>query len=232
MIYEKEQTHAASRLVLARAIGYAGISGSSAKTLSALRKFGLLEGRGENMRISEDGLAILLAAPDSSERIDAIRKCAFSPELFAELRERYGETLPSDENLNFLLVRKGFSAKGADEVIKNYKETVQFVLENTPRSAQMLPSPEQYVEEDDRIEVSADSIRHQTVINPLELINVPDVPGASPQDVASEVLRYRISRNSHASVAFTGPVTKQAVEKLIKLLELSAEDYPDEVGED
>ena len=43
----------------------------------------------------------------------------------------------------------------------------------------------------------------------------------------TESLRFRVSQGCMAEVAFDGPVTQRAIDKLIKQLELVKDDYPE-----
>mgnify|MGYP006437255605 CR=1 FL=1 len=214
-IYESERNHTASRQVLAVAMGYAGITGSSAKMLAALKKYGLLEGRGESLRVSEDALAILLAPTNSDERKQAIERCAFTPELFQRIRSQYDDQMPSRENLRYFLAKQGFSAQGVEAVVTNYAKTLEFLQDNTA------------------------SVRPGSASHSLEL-TVPSTPGSAPivreqpdeelkQEMVEEKLEYRISRSARVELRFHGPVTRESIEKLIKLLEITKDDYPDEI---
>jgi hypothetical protein len=102
-IYRNIHTHASSREVVAKAMGYTGLNGASATAVSALHKFGLLEGRGDEIKVSERAMRIM--HPQSqTERTEAIREAAVLPPLFAELRGRFPGRHPNDDLLrNFLL---------------------------------------------------------------------------------------------------------------------------------
>jgi len=126
-IYEKEHTHKAPSDVVAKALGYQGLNGKSLTVLSALKKYGLLEDIGKELKISQDALIILVEPQSSLERAAAIRRAAFAPVLFDEIRKNYGETIPSDENLRAFLLRKGFLSSAVDAPIRAYRETIGLV---------------------------------------------------------------------------------------------------------
>jgi|SRR5450759_3223009 len=128
-IYKVEHTHTAAPIVVAKAIGYSGLNGASLGAISALKKYGLLDEKGKDLKISSDALTILVDPKDSTERIEAIRKAAFMPSLFAELQKQYGETLPSDENLRSFLLKRGFAQSMVDSPIRSYRETIGLVNE-------------------------------------------------------------------------------------------------------
>lgn len=128
-IYHREHTHKTAPEVVAKAIGYSGLNGASLSAISALKKFGLLEEVGKELKISTDALTILVDPKDSAARIEAIKRAAFSPVLFSEFQKQYGETLPSDEALRAFLLKKGFAPNTVDAPIRSYRETVALVTD-------------------------------------------------------------------------------------------------------
>ena len=119
-------THAAPREVVAKAMGYAGLNGASATSVSALHKFGLLEKAGEEVKLSDRAMRIL--APHSvSEREEAIREAAQEPELFRELTERFPGKIPNDDLLKNYLIRKNFAPAALSAVISAYRDTSDMV---------------------------------------------------------------------------------------------------------
>lgn len=126
-VYDREHTHKAAPEVIAKALGYAGVNGSSLSVMSAMKKYGLLEEVGDGWKVSPDALMILVDPPDSTDRADAIRRAAQAPALFATLLGEYGEKAPSDENLRAFLLKRGFAQSAVDAPIKAYRETLEFV---------------------------------------------------------------------------------------------------------
>jgi hypothetical protein len=126
-VYEREHTHKAAPEVIAKALGYVSLNGTSLGVMSALKKYGLLEEVGKDWKISSDALTILVDPPTSPDRAVAIRRAAQAPQLFAALLEEYGEQPPSDENLRAYLLKKGFSLGAVDNPIRSYRETLEFV---------------------------------------------------------------------------------------------------------
>lgn len=114
------------REVVARGIGYKSLSGASAMTISALRKYGLLEGRSEEIRVSDRAMAILHPHSDD-EKQDAILAAAAEPEIFRELASKFPDHRANDELLRNYLVRSGYSPQAVNGIISVYKETAEFV---------------------------------------------------------------------------------------------------------
>jgi hypothetical protein len=86
-VYAQEVTAKADPEVVAKAIGYSGMNGASITAISTMKKYGLLEEVGTQLKISRDGLTILVDPPDSKDRADAIRKAASSPALFKAIQK-------------------------------------------------------------------------------------------------------------------------------------------------
>jgi hypothetical protein len=122
-IHDANRTNPIDREAAAKEMGYAGISGRSAKVLSDLSHFGLLEKAGNGqVRVSRRAVEILY--PESEEkRRDALHEAADTPTLFAELNSQFADGLPSDNALRAYLMRNGFASAAIPPVMKSYLET-------------------------------------------------------------------------------------------------------------
>jgi len=101
------------------ALGYKGLSGPSRTKLSGLRKYGLIEGRGDDIRITDLGKRI--AKPISEqERGTALAEAAHTPDLFRDLASRYPDA--SDNTLQAVLERQGFSRDGARRAVAAFRD--------------------------------------------------------------------------------------------------------------
>ncbi|THD58555.1 hypothetical protein [Phenylobacterium sp.] len=122
-IHDANRTNPIDREAAAKEMGYTGISGRSAKVLSDLSHFGLLEKVGSGqVRVSRRAVEILY--PESEEaRREALHDAADSPTLFAELNSQFADGLPSDNALRSYLMRNGFASAAIPPVMKSYLET-------------------------------------------------------------------------------------------------------------
>ncbi len=129
-LYESERQHPTSVETIVRHWSYKSMSGPANLTLAALKKFGLLtdEGRGAERRGRLTHLAVdIVASPDAAARASAIKQAALTPTIHRELWDRYQNSPPSDANLRWELIRqRGFTESGADDFIRQYKQTVTF----------------------------------------------------------------------------------------------------------
>jgi len=126
-VYRNDYQNPVPRAVAAKHMGYASLNGKSLGVLAALLKYGLLEGRGDNTRVSDLGLQIIAHAAGAPERAAAIREAAARPELFAEIDKRYPDGKGSDAAIRSYLLTQKFIPQAADNALRAYRETKQLV---------------------------------------------------------------------------------------------------------
>jgi hypothetical protein len=128
-LYERDGKAAVSTEVAVQAWNYRGLNGASLRTLAAVRQYGLLDDAApKTVRLSARALTILLEPEDSPARAQAMREAATAPAVFKELREQYGNDLPSDAALISHLVRnENFSEGAAKNLIAAFRDTLALV---------------------------------------------------------------------------------------------------------
>jgi hypothetical protein len=146
MVYERDYQNTVPRSVIAEHMGYSGLSGKSLSVLSAMGKFGLLEGRGDGNRASDLAVAIIAHPPGTPERTVAIKEASGKPELFAELDAKFNSGKASDQAIRSYLLTQKFIPSAADSAVRSYRETKQFVESesvgyNAPLSDEPEPQP-------------------------------------------------------------------------------------------
>jgi hypothetical protein len=110
--------------------GYGPKSSGFVQTEAALKQFELLEvsGRGEGKKVRLSPLATRLLAdprPNPEERRKLLERAALAPEIHRVLYERWGTSrLPAEEAKRFLMTERGFNAKGADDLIREYQTSL------------------------------------------------------------------------------------------------------------
>jgi hypothetical protein len=129
-LHERERQYPTPVEKIVRYWGYKGMTGPASLSLAALKKFGLMAdvGKGAERRGGLTNLAVeIIANPDAQARYAAIKRAALMPSAHRDLWERYGRSLPSDANLQRELVRqRGFTEGGAEDFIREYKQTIAF----------------------------------------------------------------------------------------------------------
>lgn len=126
-VYTKDYQNKITREVIAKHMGYDSLHGKALGVLSALGKYGLLEGRAEENRVSDLAVTIIAHQPGSPERAAALREAAGKPELFAEIDSRFNGGKGSDPAIRSYLLTQKFIPGAADLAIRSYRETKQLV---------------------------------------------------------------------------------------------------------
>ena len=132
-VYAREQTAPTSADVMAEAMGYSGLNGTSLKMLSSLRKYGLIEGRGDTLRVSKDAQALILDPPGSPDYEEALKRCAFEPDLFSALFAQFGQA-GSERSIAVYLQKQGFKPNAASLTAKNFRDTIALITDTTEKN--------------------------------------------------------------------------------------------------
>lgn len=139
-VYKRDYQSQLTRNLAAERLGYSGLNGKSLAVLAALGKFGLLEGRGEELRVTDLAVRVLAFPPGSAERRAALAEAASRPELFVELDQRFGRGQASDAAIRAWLMTRGFIPPAAEAAVRSYRETRQF-LDAEGEMEPLLPLP-------------------------------------------------------------------------------------------
>ena len=126
-IHLKAHTHKVDAETMAKAAGYSSMNGSALTTLSALKKYLLLEEIGKELRVSPLAMTIIADPISALERKRAIQAAAFAPVLFEDIRKQYPGNVPGDEIVRSYLLKKGFLASAVDGAIRPFRETIALV---------------------------------------------------------------------------------------------------------
>lgn len=133
---------------IARRIGYSGVTGASVPVISALKKFGLLEGVLGGFRFSRRTIEIIGLDENDPVFADLIELTAFTDELYAEIRSHFGKQYPDVSKLREFLLIKGFVPNSIAAVIDIYRQTFDFVAS---RSNDYKSGPDQSIPADNNV---------------------------------------------------------------------------------
>jgi hypothetical protein len=175
-----------------------------------LKYYRLLEPAGEGFKMSADAVRVLELPKEDPERIQALLRILFAPNVFAELKRKYGNELPLSVRHN--LVTQEFSPKAADEVIRLYRSNFELLRA-------------------EGVDGQADEAVNRTAAASAEMpaqagSEEPKKSGDSRSDLFDRVLQFQIAENTDVRVHFRGRPTRGSIKKLIALLELSADTFP------
>jgi hypothetical protein len=132
--YDHEIRNAASLKVAVKHWGYQEKSSGGLQTTAALISFGLMEdeGSGEKRKLKLTSRAIRMLLdkrPDSPDRAQVIKELALSPKLHRDLWDKWGNSLPSEDQVRYTLTAEWeppFNEKTVDAFIKEYRDTIAF----------------------------------------------------------------------------------------------------------
>jgi hypothetical protein len=222
--YKAEGRAKMSRDMLAEHLGYTSLNGRALAKMGAVRAYGLIEGREDDIRVTQDAIICLEAPADSHDRADALQRCSTKPPIFREIQGVFPSP-PSESNLRFHLIKLGYTAEAAGKAAANYLATMRLVEESSGAYSSGSP-PE--AEPDTAQDVGFD------MLSPAKPF--PGIPLPPPQSLASgerEWLRGPLSREISYRLIVNGEMGPKQIGKLIKLLEaqkavLDDDDEPSE----
>lgn len=223
-VYAADKWHPTTDETIAKHLGYKGLNGASLGVIATLKRYGMLASAGEGKwKVSEDAVTIIEAPHEHEEWPQAMLRSAFRPQIFEELREEFGAELPSNATLRHSLIKKKYNPSVADDVIRVYRETLEFVSQQIP----------DYVENDSDVVDPTASFQIETERQPIAS-SISSPTSQIPADAAftaTEKFEQRISPDCRVVILYEGKVTKEAIRKLRKYLELSEDEYPSSASE-
>lgn len=229
-IYAKESRGKFPQLSAAKHLGYTSINGRSLGMFAALRAYGLLEGRGDDLVLTAEAIALIEAPKDSADRAAALRKAFGGPTMFNRIQEQYPEP-PSDETLRWWLIQQGFTADGAEKAAQIFLDSRKLVT----------LSPEVYNTASPEQEVggSADKAFKPTLENMMDQFmpfpgrggdqTTANPKGGAVQESVAMGVHERVlqsgmlSKTASYRVIVSGHVGETEIERLLRKLEMDKE---------
>jgi hypothetical protein len=195
-VYNKEHRRPAAKLEVASDLGYSSINGRSLSLIGSLRQYGVLEGSGEALRVTDDAVAYY-ELEDGDEKRAAIARMALKPSLFEEMRAQFGTSLPSEATLKHWLVKKNFLPKAANDIIRVYKANLEIV------------AGEQSGYSEDR--------QHEE----SSMINTEITQPVQKPILGVQTYAFALSPNARAELSLKGTITPEDLELLRDHVELT-----------
>jgi hypothetical protein len=219
LIYEREGRAKMPRLNAVKPLGYSSLNGRSLGALGALRAYNLIDGRGDDVCLSSDAIAILKAPDGSAEKLEALRRAFEAPSAFAILRSK-GDASP--DTLHWHLVKANFRDGAADKLLKVYLASRELV------NAEGVD----YTSDAEHQEPDAQSgaIMPHSASHGHISASVGSAVGTSSATAHSESIVMGVqervlqsgmlSKQASFRVLVSGPVGAAEIEKLLKKLEM------------
>jgi hypothetical protein len=142
-VYDRDYRAVLTRELTAERLGYSSVNGKSLAVIAGLGKFGLLEGKGDALRVSDLAVRILAHPKGAAERRQALMEAGQRPEVFQRLGQRFGREGASDGTIRAFLITEGFIPPAAEAVLRAWRETQAMIEEESAdAAAPAAPPPE------------------------------------------------------------------------------------------
>ena len=108
-------------------IGFTKAHGEAQSVLAGLKKFGLVEMRGDRVFVTKRAVSILFF-PNDERGKRALQEATLLPQIYRELVNDYKETgLPSDQTLRAeLIADRGFNPNAVDAFLKDFRASLAY----------------------------------------------------------------------------------------------------------
>lgn len=204
-------------------------SSKAKQIMAAVSAFGLIETEGagddKKIKISDLGNSIIIDDRSfSPERDEHLRAAALNPNIFRIVYEKFSHEIPPDEALGYeLKVQHNFNPDSVADFIKVYKQTMGYAK---VYESGVMPDKSTTSAEDQKLKKSYADDVFDTFFKPSRAGVV------SPYGKEREIANYPVGRGLKARIIVSGdtPVSLEAIEKLIKLLELNKEDLSEKTS--
>jgi hypothetical protein len=126
-LYKADGLAASPKLAALKHMGYDKLHSEAARTLSALKSFGLVDETTDRIKLTQRGIEIVARPAGDVRRQKAIKDSAVSPEIYQQVMEEYRLTgLPSDSSLksDLITVRK-FNPSAVDGFVRDFRDTLE-----------------------------------------------------------------------------------------------------------
>jgi hypothetical protein len=222
-IYAKEKRGKFPKESAARHLGYTSINGRSLGMIAALRAYGLLDGRGNDLVVTQDAIALLEAPQDSHDRLEALERAISSPPMFQRIMEQYPSGT-SPQTLKWWLIQQGFNPDGAEKATSTYLTTRELVTRN--QGAYELATD---VERDEQLaEAMQSDPKMQSIFHGLvkPQASAPKPKPAAREEGLAMAVHERVlqsgmlSKQASYRVIVSGPVGIAEIERLIAKIQM------------
>ncbi len=127
IVWDKERKNPTTAEIFGSHWDYAKGSSAVALIVSAMRQYGLIEGKGTQVRLTDLAVKIMFSDEGSEEKKLALQQAFLGPQLYKNLWDKYNLDLPSNESLKNYMVRDGgYNDKMVSILISNYKKSLDF----------------------------------------------------------------------------------------------------------
>jgi hypothetical protein len=228
-VYERDKLAATSADVIVGHLGYNRLHGTSRRSLSSMKQYGLLDELSDNRyKVSETAFRLINSDLNSPKAIEMLKDAALKPPIFRNILEEYKGELPSNQTLtSYLVLDKGFTPDGAQIFIKVLRDNVEFANITKDDFVENFDESKSFPQESNMM---GQLQQQNNLSQPPLAANINQAQQAfnlPTPETKETVLNFKISRKSEARIIFYGEeVTQEAIEALRAILETQKVVYP------
>ena len=124
ILWDKDGKAGAPKEIAVKHLGY---SSPAPRTISALKKFGLIEEKDGRIMVSQRGISIILYPNTDARHIRSLKDAALEPGIYRKLFDRYKDGLPSRETIKAELVGEfEFNPRRVDGFSNDFFSTLEY----------------------------------------------------------------------------------------------------------
>ena len=125
--YDKARLHPTATELVVQNMGYkTANSGTALSAIASLRYYGMIDRPSDGMLAVTQDLESYKYTPDDALKRSLLRAFLVRPPLFAELLAQYASGLPSDANIRYELIQRGFLPASAEAAVGVFRRSVEF----------------------------------------------------------------------------------------------------------
>jgi effector-binding domain-containing protein len=223
ILWEKDRNKTIPIEVAYSHLGYKTIGGYASRVIAAMKKYGLIYEKQNDIILTEEAIDLALHEPSDDIYIETIKKLALKPTIYGILFNEYNGNLPSDATLKIKLIKEPyeFNPDKVSGFISDFRKTIEFAkldrsettgdentMENETMTRTKFPSPSP---------------------SPSAFISTLKPTGSVNRE--REIATYTIGRGLTARIIISGAdnTTPKSISKLIKFLLENEEDLPESI---
>ncbi|MBS9719197.1 hypothetical protein JYU29_00680 [Tianweitania sp. BSSL-BM11] len=218
-VYDADHRNKIPKALVAQHMGYNGLNGKSLGVISAVSKYGLLDGGRDSMWVTERAQDILVRELGDPERVRAIREAASGPEIYQEITDTFPGGASDAAIRAHLVTKRDFLREAAERLIQSYRETMEVVAQestayDSPPAREDLVTMEP-VSQGKALQLSPPAHAHHQVDRSYNVLTI--------DNGERELITGLLSKGSSFRLIVSGKIGVKEVERLIKKLELDKE---------
>lgn len=223
-VHAAEGRSKAPRLSIVKPLGYSSINGRSLSILGALKAYCLIEGRGDELRLSQEGFILSNAPQDSVEYREALVASFRAPAAFQQFSAE--DEGASAETLKWKLQKGGFQSDAAERLVRVYRESRDLVNAQKGDYEEIIPAK---APQSEAPSFTATLGRLNTALgSAADAGKAPPPLGVAQPElgmgVHERVLQSgMLSKSASFRVIVSGQVGVSEIERLVKKLEMDKE---------